>query len=515
MTAARRRAPGALGVLAVLLAVLLAGLAVATEPAAAATSVRAAAPAPADPAVLTRAMLAVDGSGAYAIGRPEATLALRDLFSARRQLEGDDALTADGLLARPTDRAADPYGDGYRTRSQRACAGKVCVHHVRRGADAPPSAAWVRTTLRVVNRVWRHHVEKLHYRAPAPDGRRGGGPGFDVYLKDLGGDGLYGYCAPERRVPGSPRQASGFCVLDNDFARSQYGRPPLRTLRVTAAHEFFHAVQFAYDFREDPWLLESTATWMEERFAGAVNDNRVYLPYGQLGSPRTPLDEYQPSGFAHYGNWIFWEYLSQRFGVGVVRAVIRRAGTGGRRPGEFSVEALRRVLDDRAPGRGLRGVLASYAAGLTAPDRTFSEGAAYPEAPTAIRRLRPSLPRVRVEARLDHLASRTLRLRPGRTLSRGAVVSVTVNASGMHAPAVRILLAKPGGRLVSRALRLNAAGYGAVRLPFSRTAARWISVTAVNGSARYRCDRGTMFACSGVPRDDGQRVVVTARITRS
>jgi hypothetical protein len=29
---------------------------------------------------------------------------------------------------------------------------------------------------------------------------------------------------------------------------------------VTAAHEFFHAIQYGYDVSEDPWLMESTAT---------------------------------------------------------------------------------------------------------------------------------------------------------------------------------------------------------------------------------------------------------------
>ena len=46
--------------------------------------------------------------------RPEATLALRDLFvalpAARR---GDDREQAERMLARPTDGADDPYGDGY------------------------------------------------------------------------------------------------------------------------------------------------------------------------------------------------------------------------------------------------------------------------------------------------------------------------------------------------------------------------------------------------------------------
>ena len=197
-------------------------------------------------------------------------LALRDLFLARPSLDEDDETEADRLLARPTDGVSDPYRDGYATSSVKTCAKHVCVHYVRSGADAPPSTAWAKKTLSVMERVWRHHVGKLDYRKPARDGSRGGNKKFDVYLKEIGSDGLYGYCAPENRVAGKPKQASGFCVLDDDFARSQFARAPIESLKVTAAHEFFHAIQFAYDYTEDPWFLESTATWIEERFADAT-----------------------------------------------------------------------------------------------------------------------------------------------------------------------------------------------------------------------------------------------------
>ena len=39
---------------------------------------------------------------------------------------------------------------------------------------------------------------------------------------------------------------------------------PLENLEVTAAHELFHAVQFAYDYDEDAWFMEATATWAED-----------------------------------------------------------------------------------------------------------------------------------------------------------------------------------------------------------------------------------------------------------
>ena len=46
---------------------------------------------------------------------------------------------------------------------------------------------------------------------------------------------------------------------------------------MTAAHEFFHAVQFAYNAFQDSWLLESTAAWVEDEAFDSVNDNYQYL----------------------------------------------------------------------------------------------------------------------------------------------------------------------------------------------------------------------------------------------
>ena len=35
-------------------------------------------------------------------------------------------------------------------------------------------------------------------------------------------------------------------------------------MKISIAHEFFHAVQYGYNGWESGWLLESTAVWMEE-----------------------------------------------------------------------------------------------------------------------------------------------------------------------------------------------------------------------------------------------------------
>ena len=339
----------------------------------------------------------------------ELTLAMRDLFLARPELGFLDAVRADLMLARPTDGMADPGGDGYQGASERRCGRRICVHYTRRGVDAPSGDRWVGRTLRTLSAVWSYEVGTLGMRPPPSDGREGGDGRFDVYLAELGARGLFGYCTPESRVPGEQFAASGYCVLDDDFSREQYGAAPRASLRVTAAHEFFHAIQFGYDFREDPWLLESTATWVEERFADGADDNRRYLRFGSVRRPGTSLDHFSNSSYAHYGNWAFWEYLSTRFGAGVVPQVWARADSRGNAPDDYSVRALARVL---APHGGLRAVLASYAATNLDPAARYSEGDRWPHAAVDARiRVAPGDDRART-LEIDHLAAAHVVVRP-------------------------------------------------------------------------------------------------------
>jgi len=442
----------------------------------------------------------------------EATMVMRDLWRTSDDLAGADRVRAEQLLARPTDGASDPAGDGWTTPSQRTCSPRVCVHWVEQGADAPPDRAWVARTLKVMDKVWRREVGTLGYRAPLPDGTRGGDSRFDVYLQDLGSTGAYGYCTPDgspvrpaRAAPGAPTTAAGYCVLDNDFSAAQYvGAKPLTSLRVTAAHEFFHAVQFAYDATEDPWFMESTAVWMEERAAGGANDNRQYLRYGQLVDPAGPLDHFESSGFTQYGNWPWWEYLSQRFGTGIVQQVWKRAaGTGG---ASWSSAAMRKVLASRG---GLPQVFADYASATTDAARAYREGAAWPAPATAgDQRLSAEQPRARPTASIDHLASASYVYLPDRASlsARGVKLRVTVQGprrSSRPAAAVRVL--RTDGRVTSRAVPLDASGRGRTTVPFGAQKIARVTVTLANVSTRFRCWRGApTWSCQGKPRDDDQ-----------
>ncbi|WP_134742031.1 MXAN_6640 family putative metalloprotease [Nocardioides sp. 503] len=449
-----------------------------------------------------------------ATARPDATLALRDLFDARGRLSDDDQRQADRLLARPTDGAADPYQNGYSVPATRKCARKVCLHWVTSTADAPPSTAWAMKSLGMMSKVWKYEVGRLGYRKPPADRRHPSGPKFDVYLKELGNQFIYGYCAPEYVVPGTRRVASGFCVLDNDFAQAQFGAPPLTSLRVTAAHEFFHAIQFGYDFREDTWLMESTATWMEEQFADSANDNRRYLPYGQVAQPQVSLDLSQPNSSAQYGNWAFWEYLSRRHGRSVVQKVWKQAGAyrgAGRRD---STPALRAVLRKRG---GFEKVFTAYAAANAIAARAYPEGKAWPAARAAAKlTLGRSARRAVVRTRVDHMAAKHVVFRPDTSLKgRKWRLRVAITAPRRAVGGRAYLIVKTArGKWVKRPVALNRRGRGVTSFSFSRRTARSAVLTLVNTSTRFRCHQNQPFTCAGTPRADNRLFTVKATVRR-
>ena len=448
----------------------------------------------------------------------EATLVLRDLMQAREDLTGADLRTADALLARPTDSDdRDYYGD--RADVLRECGTHVCVHYVTTGDDAatPTYATRVLTTLEDVHTTY----VDAGYRAPKPDGTRGGDARTDIYLSNIGEDNLFGYCTSDEPFESGQYDYWAYCVLDNDYSPAEFGRAntPIENMKVTAAHEYFHAVQFAYDAFEDDWLMEATATWAEDEVFDGVDDNVNFLPAGQLGSPRKPLDGFFGSGNA-YGNWIFFRFLTEAIPAEtgqlptLVRTIWENAdSTKGQANDQYSLKAVSNALADaRFP---LRKAYATFAAVNREPREHYEEGAAnsYPTPPLA-RRPFTLTPRDRRTARdavtQDHLTNDTVRFQPSRRMSRRSWklrlrVDMARRVRGSHAIAT---VSFRDGTSSRKPITLNRRGDGATRVPFSRRRVKHVELTMVNASERTRCWRypgGAPYSCDGTPTDDDLR----------
>lgn len=446
-----------------------------------------------------RAVLSGDARG-------DATMSLVALRRAYPHLDARQRQQADALLARPTDGSADPFGDGYTTdEAPPKCGDHVCVHYVAETQDAPDQTDanvngypdFVDQVLARMESVWAYEIGTRGYRAPATDGTRGGDSRLDVYLAQISDAGLYGYCAPEQAVPGERFRADGYCVLDNDYVG--FPTPPSASLTVTAAHEFFHMVQFNYDANEDRWLMEATAVWMEERYADAINDNRQYLTAGQMHQPSIPLDT---DGFEYYGNWIFFELLTKHYGVDAVRTIWRLCDASKGKTDHYSLQAVRLAL--AAHHTTFAKFYARFAGANLLPQRFYTEGAAYADdaAPLTdtwtLGRHRRSVSWRHYS--LAHLTSTDVGFFPNRRLTGRWVLTLKVDgpATALGA-AAEVLVIRRDHRVGLKAVPLNRLGDGRITVSFDARTIRGVGLSLVNASTRYQCWQGRPWSCQGIP----------------
>ena len=275
-------------------------------------------------AALDKAQGLLDGRGVKT-GR-ELTLVLAELARTREALPVEERREARAVLARPTDGIADPQGDGYTTSEATPyCTTNFCVHYVATGNDAPPNPDsdsdgfpdYVETMANEFEFSFIVENGTLGWTEPESDGTRGGGNAItDVYIKDIGNDGIFGYAAPEE----GGQSAFSYLVMDDDYSEFSGFADPLDALRVTAAHEYNHALQFTYAAPQDFWMFESTATWMEEQVYPAINDYVNYLGTW-AACTESPLTLFAQAGCGQkvYGTAVWNHWLEARYQDDAIR----------------------------------------------------------------------------------------------------------------------------------------------------------------------------------------------------
>jgi hypothetical protein len=481
-------------------------------------------------AALAEALSLLDPAKARALYgdavRPDgraATLVLRDLAAGLDELSPGRREIAERLLARPTDRN-DPI-KRYRSRARFMCDPRMCFWWVARGADAPPLADrnrnrvpdWVEATRAVFRQVWATEVGAYGYKKPLSDIRsRNHGPNgkLDVYLADIGGRGIYGYCTSD-----DPRRArafavSAYCVLDDDFARSQFrsGTYGKQALRVTAAHEFFHAVQFGYDWLEDRWMMEGTAAWMEDEVYPAINDNLQYLPASPIGEDLFWLeidgwdpDSRSPQSSYVYGTWIFWRFLDERFGAAIVREAWNRS-----RGVPYAIQAVSAAL--LARGTTFADVFPAFGVGNFTPETAYAEGALYATVqkvgpvPSATQTLTQAAPTFSpAPIAMPHMSNDYYAFVPDPGLTPGTTLTVRVTAQGVGGAANLIVFGTNGTKTVVPVPLSGGTGQvGAV--PFGPTLVSRVVLVLTNASTRFdRCgddNQPPFHSCFGFSADD-------------
>ncbi len=210
-------------------------------------------------------------------------------------------------------------------------------------ADGHPD--YVNRCAEIMDYVWHHEIDTLSYNSPPPDNwytPNGGDGKYDVYLTVMD-PGYLGFTMPEYYY--AYPKATSYIVLRSDY--SIFTKPPYNMyddqydlMKVTAAHEFFHAVQMGgYDAAEyggsspdyEPYWMEITAVWMEDMVYDDINDYLGYLfyfyRYPWLSLKTFSYDSGdKPRYFHAYASCIWAIYLSEKFGEDIIKDIWFKCG---------------------------------------------------------------------------------------------------------------------------------------------------------------------------------------------
>jgi len=205
-------------------------------------------------------------------------------------------------------RIAAPQARPKRQAKYMSPTGEFYVHYNTSGPDAPDLADedtsgtpdWVEEVAAALDSARSLLLALGFGPAPADDDSV-----YDVYLKEYGGV-YYGETHFETHVGGG--RYITYIEMDNDFAEDEhYYTHGIDAARVTAAHEYFHAVQLGYGWRDaDLFFYEISSTWFEDIAFPDVNDWVFWFKGGRDPFGKTPTqpiastDGYSIAIFGHY-----------------------------------------------------------------------------------------------------------------------------------------------------------------------------------------------------------------------
>jgi hypothetical protein len=433
--------------------------------------------------------------------RPDATMALRNLMLLNDALSPAERAAAEKLTQRPDKPAV--IGDA-----------NIALHYDP--AELNPAAFDQNQALATLQYVADTYANS-GYRRPKSDRGIGGDNRIDIYLDSLQ-PGLYGYCTVDKAPKGPRYDVPAYCVLDNDYA----GFPtntPLQNLQVTAAHEYYHATQFAYDVAEDGWFLEATATWAEDELFDDVNDNVQYLRRSPITIPGRPIDKFESQGTFHYGVWIFFRYLTDRYTAktGALPTLLLKMwqnadSSKGPRKDKYSVQAIDKALK-KLGHTSLAEQFANFSAATRYPS-AFTEGVAngYPAKKLGGGAVLAKGKKKNFKTKLDHLTSSTYQLVPGGGTSK-LKLRFKMAAKSHGSRALIVVLGAGGVILDVKNVRVNRKGVAGKKVLFDGTVSA-VEVTLVNASSKvFDCYRhsNNPISCSGKARYDNQKALLKAK----
>jgi hypothetical protein len=264
----------------------------------------------------------------------------------------------------------------------------------------------------LAERAYSTLVTDWGYPAPLNDGDAR----TDVWVQALGDD-VLGLATPD--VGGTTD--TGWIAID----------PTAATSAAVIAHELMHVIQYGQWIPADSWLLEGTAEWAGfitsgyQPFGGSILATRNFPDMSlDCVGPACGNDLYETEG---YSRWPFFEYMSDRFGVGFVKDVLAR-GAALNDPAQTGATVLNATLATK--GTTLSDAFADYVnvnlvGGYDVPSLTGVAPITHATVSTGV--ASGALPVQKVAVK--HLATRYLKLKRGASSESScyaATLSLTV-----------------------------------------------------------------------------------------
>ena len=306
------------------------------------------------------------------------TPATQDFYTNRNKLSESTVSEISRISQNPQIQFSETY---------RSPSGKFDIHYYTSGEHAVPSRDedgngipdYVEQAASAADSSYRHQVQTLGYTDPIPAGET-----YNIEILNL--ENFYGEALSPSHFENPYNNT--LIRVENDFAE---GFPPnddpegdqIGALKVTIAHEFKHAIEFAanrWQGETGDWL-EMDATMMEEVTYDNVND---YYNYIQTDESifSNPTQSFYPGSYYHatwglffdqkYGDDFWpevWEIIKDNPNITMVDALSQQLG---------SQEAFREAYVESQLWHFASG--AAYAA----DDYGFEESTAYPQPPVEV-----------------------------------------------------------------------------------------------------------------------------------
>ncbi len=230
------------------------------------------------------------------------------------------------------------------------------------------------------------------YREPALEE---GKDYYDIYVFDL--KNKYGVTYSSSIFGQTKRNgiATSYICIDNNYSKEKgFDKSRFDCVRVTAAHEFFHAVQYAYNVEADAWWKEASATWNEDEVYPGINDYVRYIKR-YFENPGLSLDK------TGYSGVIFAKFLSQYYGGYDAMRKIWELHAAGQ---NNSIQAIDRFVRTYYAGKDIGSVYNQFSTYNTNPAQYYKEGASWNLSASA-QNTYAKYPISASIGKLDHLAS--------------------------------------------------------------------------------------------------------------